>query len=162
MTISVAAISAAVVGDDAQDGPLGCESKHRLDEICPVGAEHPRRAEDYVPRSSRSYRTLAGFLAAPVNTERADRILLAIGSGFTSVKDIVRRQVDERRRALVASSRNVGHPCAVHCPSGFRLAFSTVDGRVGSKIDRQIRLLPSQHRADGSAFGDIDRLSVER
>src|SRR6516165_4090638 len=154
--------TSALVGDDAQDRPLGCEPKHRLDEICPVLAEHPRGAEDHVPRNSRSYRTLAGFLAAPVDTERADRILLPIGSGFATVKEIVRRKVDERPRALVASSGNVGRPCAVRCPSGLRLAFGAVNGCVGGKIDRQIRRLPVQHRADGSAVGDIDRVSVER
>src|SRR6516164_2944188 len=154
--------ASALVGDDAQDWPLGCEPKHRFDEICPVRAEHPRSAEDHVLRNSCSYRTFAGFLAAPVDTERADRILFPIGSGFASVKDIVRRQVYQGRRALVAGTRNVGRPCAVRCPSDFWLAFGAVNGCVGGKIDHQIRRLPSQHRADGGAFGDIDRLSVER
>src|SRR6516162_1897603 len=154
--------ASALVGDDPQDRALGREPKHRFDEIRPVRAEHPCRAEDHMARGSRSYGTLAGFLAAPVDTERTDRILFSIGFGFASVKDIVRRQVDERRRVLLASSRNLGRPRAVRCPSGFGLAFGTVNGCVGGKIDRQIWRLPSQQRADSSAFGDIKGLTVKR
>ena len=93
---------------------------------------------------SRPHRTLASLLAAPVDTERPDRILLPIESGFAPVEDIVRRQMNKRRAALVASSRDVGCPRAVYRPSRFRFTFGAVDGRVGGKINRQIGFLPRQ------------------
>ena len=68
LTAPVDIRTSALVGDDAQDWSLGSEPQHRLDEIRPIRAEHPRGADDHVPR-----------------------IVLLVGFGFAPVEHIVRR-----------------------------------------------------------------------
>src|SRR5712664_4174878 len=75
-----------LIGDDAQTGPFGAEPQHCLDEICAMRAVYPSGAQDDVMRDSRPHRALAGILAAPIDAQRVDRILLPVGSELASVE----------------------------------------------------------------------------
>ena len=94
------------------------------------------------------HRPFTGFLAAPVDPERVNGVFLPIGVDFAAVENIVRRQVDQRCAALVASSSEVGSSGAIDRPGRFRFAFGAIHGGVSSKVDHQIGALPSQGLAD--------------
>ncbi len=138
-----------LIGDDAQNGPLNPQPQHCLDEICAMRAVHPGGPQDDVMWDSRPHRALTGFLAAPIDAERVDRILLPVGFELASVEDVIRRQVNERRRALAARRRDMSSSRAIDRPSQLGLAFSAVDCGIGRKVDHQIGALPCDHGADG-------------
>src|SRR5713226_4281824 len=83
-----------LIRDDAQTGPFGPEPQHCLDEICAMRAVYPGGAQDDVMSDSCPHRALAGFLAAPIDAQRVDRILLPVGSELAPVEDVIRRQVN--------------------------------------------------------------------
>src|SRR5215469_4099009 len=100
---------------------------------------------------------LTGLLAAAIDVERVDRIVLKVWCRLAPVEDIIGRKMNERRRRFTAYLRNICRSGAIDRPGHFDLAFGAVDRGVGREIDDEVRLVPLNDRADGAQIGDTAR-----
>jgi len=127
--------SALVVHDRYLVLLLG-ESKHRADEVLPGPAEKPRAPDD----PALPHLALALELRAPVHREGIRLVGLDIRLALSSVEDVVRGVVDDRRaeRDDVRRSVDVDELCSI------RVALGTVD--VGPSRSMQYELRPVAER----------------
>ncbi len=71
-----------LVRHDADLGLVGRDAQHGADEVRAVGRIDPGGAQDGVARVRGRDRPLAAELAAPVDAERPDGVVLDIGGRF--------------------------------------------------------------------------------
>src|ERR1700704_1614594 len=80
---------AALVVHNADLRPILGEPQHRLDEVVPEGAHHPGRAQDDVSWAGYRHASLTLELAAAVDAERGDGVVLHVRRGLAAVEDVV-------------------------------------------------------------------------
>ena len=87
------------------------QAQHRFDEILAERAVDPGGAQDdVVAQLPRATACSPASLVAPVDPERPDRIVLAVGAGHGAVEDVIGRDMDHRnarRRGIRAAIRPV-------------------------------------------------------
>src|ERR1043166_10189191 len=87
-----------------QTVPSGSDAKHCLHEILAERAVKPGRAKYHVARIVRTYCPFTQRLARAVDVDWTNRIIRKVGSTFATVKDIVRRDLNQRNAIAVRLS----------------------------------------------------------
>ena len=119
-------------------------------------------ADDYVAKPFRMEEVLARLragahlrlafgLRCPVDRQRRNRVVLAIGPGGGAVEDVVARNVDERDPGLGAGPGQPAGACGIDREGQVALAFGVIDGGVGAGIDDRGRAVPGNR--SGECFG---------
>ena len=104
----------ALIRDDGKSLAFSGEPQDRLDEILPIRAVDPRRAQDYVPQIGGVNAGLACELAAAIGVERRHFILFDIGRALSPVEyagrgNLVRIRESNRRQLIAWAGRRQSH-----------------------------------------------------
>ena len=132
--------SADLVCDDAEFVSGGGQTEDGFDEIFPVGAEDPARAENEVIRPAGGEGIFTCELGFAIDAERIRGIRFAVGGWIYTIEDIVSRIMDDENaefRGLFAEDSWSG---GINGAGQIRFGLGFIDCRVGTGAEDHIRL----------------------
>ena len=129
-----------LVGDDAQGTAGARETEHGEDEVRPLLAVEPGRANHLVPASGPADRLLAGQLGPPVGALRMWIGGLADGLGRGTAEDIVGAQVAEEDPPFAAGLAEHPGTVAVDAERLSLRRLGCIDAGPGGAIERSQKL----------------------
>ena len=113
-------------------------------------------------RQGLTHGLLSRSLALAVNAKGSDGIRFEISVRFGAVKDIVRREMDERRPRILANRSDDARTNRIAMMRELALAFGAVDLGVGGGVDDQGGLGCANGARDGGGVADIDAVARMR
>ena len=127
--------ASSLVIDDLKFRALGAEAQNGAHEVGAVSAGDRRRAQDHMARAGLAHQALAFLLAAPVDAERRDRVVLAIGALLFAVEHIIGGNLDKGHAACGRSPGEQRGAVTIGTSRRVRLVLGLVDGGIARGID---------------------------
>ncbi|MNN22819.1 hypothetical protein D3C81_1361960 [compost metagenome] len=123
---------------------------------------YPACAQYQVAGAAFAHGLLARQLAAAIGVERTRCIVFRVWTALAAVEDIVSRVVDDGSTEPLGFLRHDSWRFAIDAHRQRQLALGLVDGRIGSRIDDQVRLGCAYHASNLIEVGQVHLRAVQR
>src|SRR5215470_656345 len=151
----------ALIIDYSELRALARKAQDREEEVVSAARVKPARAKREMPATACGDRALPRELRSPVRIKWIGRVVLDVGFNLGAVENIFGRVVHEE---CAAPFRLLGEDSGgggVDRERKLRLALGLVDGRVGGRVDDDVRRYLAYARDDLVGFGEIEAGAVE-